>query len=144
MPANNAIAQYTQNEKQSAPVLTISIGQDAMTCDDGPTTGSQYLAINLPGKIASTGTFTLDPSGATLAANAARLTSAGGSAVSSIEEGATGTVTVGQIFSVADDPTSSSASGTYDITLPSGHFTGSFEARGCTSSLHEIVPAPAP
>ncbi|MEO7109325.1 MAG: hypothetical protein ABI183_02710 [Polyangiaceae bacterium] len=143
MPTNNAIAYYTQNQKQSATVLTISIGQDAMTCDDGPTIGSHYLSINLPGSTASTGMFTIDNRAGT-AASAFRLVAAGGSAVSSLEDGATGTVTVAHIFAASDDPAKSSASGTYDVTFPDGHLTGSFEARGCASSLNQVVPAPAP
>jgi len=75
----------------------------------------------------------------------ARLTSAGShSAVSSVEEGATGTVTLTRAFAPTDDLTTAEVLGSYDITFPEGEVTGTILSGACASDLNEVVPAAAP
>lgn len=139
-----ATAQYTQNQNQSAPVLTINVGDQPIECGSGPAVGSTYLGISIGGADAKEGTFSvgagLRTAATTSPAQVVRLQSAGNSAVSSVEEGATGTITISHVFQVTDDPSKSTVSGTYDISFPEGRITGTFDAQGCASELGQLVP----
>ena len=138
------VAQYTQNEHQAAPVLTISIGQQPMTCAGAPPVGATYLDLSLPQASVAPGTFTVGYDGAPSTIYVARLTSAGAhSAVSAVEEGASGTVTLTQAFLPTDDLTTATVVGSYDITFPEGRMTGQILSGACASELNQIVPAAA-
>lgn len=138
-PQFTAIARYTKNQKQSAPSLVIDVADTAFDCS-GPPSGTKFVSISLQGDAVAPGTYSVTQEQAPSKAFVAYLESAGGGAVRSFEGSDSGTVTVTKTFAASDDPNTASVTGSYDIVFADRHLTGTFDARGCASSLNQLVP----